>query len=276
MKIRILMSVMTAFAISIGIAHAQQAGDNMVNFGWLHIAPQDSSSPMTTNVNQQFLTPLVVPASFTSPGTGASVSNGDTAALVFTHFFTDNIAAQMVTGIPPTFQLTGHGVIAPPGIAGALSSIDIGAPNNNPIVGSVRQWSPALVLQYYFGEAQSRLRPFLGVGVSYTFFTNIQLNPHFENELNQNFGSVLTTLSGRTGPTSVEASSSPSWEPVFNAGLSYAFNKHWFGSASVSYVPLKTTATIKIKAADGTVLSTSDANIKINPIVTYLSLGYRF
>ncbi|MBU6493714.1 MAG: OmpW family protein, partial [Burkholderiales bacterium] len=68
MKIRILMSVTTAFAISIGTAHAQQAGDNIVNFGWLHIAPQDSSSPMTTNVNQQFLTPLVVPASFTSPG----------------------------------------------------------------------------------------------------------------------------------------------------------------------------------------------------------------
>jgi len=269
-------------ALGIGIslastsATAQQAGDNVVNLGWFHIAPQDSSKPMTTSTNQEGITPTLVPASFTSPGSGAKVSNADTLGLVFTHFVTDNIAVQTVAGVPAKFKLTGEGVIAPPGLAGALTSIDLGAAQNNPIVQSVRQWSPALVFQYYFGQANSTWRPFLGVGVSYTFFTNVSLNPNFESALNQNFGSVLAFTSGHNGPTSVEAKSSASWQPVLNAGFSYAFTKHWVASASVSYIPLKTTANIKIKAQDGTVLASSDAEIKLNPIVTFVSLGYKF
>ncbi|VVE33060.1 membrane protein [Pandoraea morbifera] len=282
MTIRTYRSAACLCALGLGIslaspdASAQQAGDNVVNLGWFHIAPQDSSKPMTTSVTQEGITPGLVPSSFTSPGSGAKVSNADTLGLVVTHFFTDNIALQTVAGIPAKFKLTGQGVIAPPGLAGALTSIDLGAPQNNPIVQSVRQWSPALVLQYYFGQANSAWRPFLGIGVSYTFFTNVNLNPSFEAALNQNFGSVLAFTSGHNGPTSVEAKSSASWQPVFNAGFSYAFDKHWVASASVSYVPLKTTANIKIKAQDGTVLSSSDAEIKLNPIVTFVSLGYKF
>lgn len=282
MTTRINRSVARICALGLGAslaatnAIAQQAGDNVVNLGWFHIAPQDSSKPMTTSVTQEGLTPALVPSSFTSPGSGAKVSNADTLGLVITHFVTDNIALQTVAGIPAKFKLTGQGVIAPPGLAGALTSIDLGASANNPIVQSVRQWSPALVLQYYFGQANSAWRPFLGIGVSYTFFTNVSLNPNFEAALNNNFGSVLSVTSGHTGATTVEAKSSASWQPVFNAGFSYAFDKHWVASASVSYVPLKTTANIKIKAADGTVLSSSDAEIKLNPIVTFVSLGYKF
>lgn len=276
MKTRIMASAAFACAIAAGTAHAQSAGDNIISAGWLHIITADSSKPMTTQVTQYPLTSLAVPAHFTSPGTGASVSNADTAALVLTHFFTDHLAVQSVAGVPPTFSLSGHGVIAPPGIAGALSSIDIGAAKSNPIVGSVRQWSPTVLLQYYFGAAQSRFRPFLSAGVSYTFFTDIQLNPNFESALNQNFGTVLAALALKPGATSVEAKASPSWQPVINAGFSYAFDKHWVANASVSYLPLKTTANIKIKAADGSVLASSDADIKINPIVTFVSIGYRF
>ena len=77
-------------------AIAQQAGDNVVNLGWFHIAPQDSSKPMTTGVTQEGLTPTLVPSSFTSPGSGAKVSNADTLGLVITHFVTDNIAVQTI------------------------------------------------------------------------------------------------------------------------------------------------------------------------------------
>ncbi|GAB3630092.1 membrane protein [Pandoraea terrae] len=257
-------------------AFAQHAGDSVISTGWFHIAPQDSSKPMTTHVNQDFINPLIIPPSFTSPGSGAKVSNSDTLGLVFTHFLTDNIAMQTVAGVPAKFKLNGQGVIAPPGIAGALTSIDLGAPANNPIVQSVRQWSPALVFQYYFRDADASLRPFLGLGVSYTFFTDVKLNPNFEAQLNRNFGDVLASTSGHNGPTRVEAKSSSSWQPVLNAGVGYTFDKHWIATASVSYVPLKTTANIKIKAADGTVLSSSDAEIRLNPIVTFVSLGYKF
>ena len=48
-----------------------------------------------------------------------------------------------------------------------------GAPDNNPLL-SVRQWSPALELQFFFNPETSRVRPFVGVGLTYTFFTDIQ------------------------------------------------------------------------------------------------------
>lgn len=172
MTTRTYRAVARSCALGLGIsfittgAFAQQAGDNVINVGWFHIAPQQSSNPLTTNVTQEGLTSTLVPSSFTSPGTGVHVSNSNTLGIVFTHFLTDNIALQSVAGVPAKFKLNGQGVIAPPGIAGALTSIDIGAGANNPIVSSVRQWSPAAILQYYFGHADSAFRPFIGIGAS--------------------------------------------------------------------------------------------------------------
>ncbi len=43
---------------------------------------------------------------------------------------------------------------------------------------------------------------------------------------------------------------------VFNVGGTYNFDEHWGLTAAVTYIPLKSTSTMTIKAADGTVLST--------------------
>ncbi|CAH2800465.1 MAG: unnamed protein product [uncultured Paraburkholderia sp.] len=78
------------------------------------------------------------------------------------------------------------------------------------------------------------------------------------------------------GPTSVTTDSS--WEPVFNAGFTYAFNQHWFAGVSVSYLPLSTTAKLNTQASTpvGTLNVQSQTKIKLNPIVTYVNIGYRF
>ncbi len=258
-------------------AHAQQAGDNVAVLGWFHVAPKDSSSALTTNVAPTPInTPLRLPNSFTSTGTGLSTNNANTAGLVITHFFTDHIALSSVAGVPPVFKVYGHGTIQPPGPAGALGSQNLGDPSSNPIIKSVRQWSPAAILQYYFGQPTSKFRPFVGLGVSYNWFSDVQLNPNFVTSTQNNLGSVLAAGAGKPGTTQVSAKASSSWQPVFNAGAEYNITDHWGLLASITYIPLKTTSSVIVKAADGTELAVSRATLKADPIISFLAISYKF
>jgi len=46
--------------------------------------------------------------------------------------------------------------------------------------------------------------------------------------------------------------------------------------ASVTYIPLKTTSSVIIKAADGTELGVSKAELKADPIISFLAVSYKF
>jgi outer membrane protein len=272
---RMLIAALTA-CLSLS-AHAQQAGDNVAVLGWFHVAPKDSSSALTTNVAPTPInTPLRLPNSFTSTGTGLSTNNADTAGLVFSHFLTDHIALTSVAGVPPVFKVYGHGTIMPPGPAGALGTQNLGDPSSNPIIKSVRQWSPAAILQYYFNKPTAKFRPFVGLGVSYNWFSDIQLNPNFVTSTQNNLGSVLAAGAGKPGTTQVTAKASSSWQPVFNAGAEYNITDHWGLIASVTYIPLKTTSSVIVKAADGTELAVSKAELKADPIISFLAVSYKF
>ncbi|AOJ36657.1 MULTISPECIES: OmpW family outer membrane protein [Burkholderia] len=277
MKKTLLCAAAGAAAVAPLAAHAQSAGSNVVTLGWFHIMPQQSSTPMTTNVAPTPInTPLRLPPSFTSPGTGLHTSGADTVGLTISHFLTDHIAVTSVAGVPPVFKVSGQGTIRPPGPAGALGTQNIGLGSVNPIVKSVRQWSPAAILQYYFGAANAKFRPFLGLGVSYNWFSDLQLNTNFIKQTQDNLGAILAAGAGKPGTTSVEAKASSSWQPVFNAGLQYNMTEHFGLIASVTYIPLKTTSTVTIKAADGTVLSESKSDLKADPIISYVGMTYKF
>jgi outer membrane protein len=270
----VLAALIALFSMS---AHAQHAGDNVAVLGWFHVAPQQSSTPLTTTVAPVPInTPLRLPNSFTSAGTGLSTSSANTVGLVLTHFLTDHIAVSSVAGLPPTFKLYGHGTIKPPGPAGALGNQNLGDPNANPIVTSVRQWSPAMVFQYYFRDADAKFRPFVGIGVSYNWFSDIQLNPAFVTATQNDLGSVIAAGAGKPGTTQVSAKASSSWQPVFNAGAEYNLTAHLGLVASVTYIPLKTTSSVIVKAADGTELAVSKAELSADPLISFLAVSYRF
>ena len=236
------LSVMAAFAAP---AMAQSAGSNVVNVGWFHLAPQDSSDVLTKNDG---------PSAGPIAGSGSTISNADTLGVAFTHFFTDNFALTADLGIPPTFNLNGTGSIAGVGQ-----------------IGSAKQWSPAIVAKWYFGDANSKFRPFVGAGVSYVWYDSIQLNDGFQRALSSKYtGGAVSTASS-------SANLSSSWAPVLNAGATYNFDKNWSLSLSVSYVSIKTNADITTNlpaAAGGT--THSSTSLTINPIVSFLSVGYKF
>ncbi len=246
-------------------------GRNVMALGWFYIRPMDSATPLTTTTSALGL------GTYQSPGTDVRVSNANTLSLTFTHFFNDNIAGTFVGGVPPKFDLYGSGnVIAPVPVIGPLTLINLGLPQNNPVA-TVREWSPAIVAQYYFGTKESKFRPFVGGGVSYNFFTNLKLNPNFVNAL-QNLGQVLQLGMGQvpSGTAKVTAETSSSWTPVGNVGVSYEFAKNWTAIGTVSYLPLKTTSTITIRSAQGQVLAVNKTDIKVDPLVFGLAIGYKF
>jgi outer membrane protein len=186
--------------------------------------------------------------------------------------------------VPAQVTISGSGTVAPTGLLGQFFHVDLGAAQNNPLV-AVREWTPALLLQYYFdmpagfpggGGPKGRLHPYLGVGLSYAWFSDFDVSGPFTQQLQANFGQLLSLATGHPGTTRVSASASRSWNGVFNAGLAYDLSKHWGLAASVTYAPLASTAHININAADGTLLASSSTRLSQNALVTALLLNYRF
>jgi outer membrane protein len=222
-------------------ALAQQAGDIQVGAGWFGLYPQDSSKPLT----------FTAPVAAVVPGSGASVSNANTLGLNLTYFVDSHWAVEGVLGIPPKFKLDGTGTLAPIGE-----------------LGDARQWSPTLLAKYYFLDGQAPLRPFVGLGATYVWYSNVNLTPGLQGALAQQVG-VPVALSTTTGKLD------SSFAPVFNVGVAYQFDKHWGMSFSVSYIPLKTTAKLTTTAL-GVPVAASQSSLKLDPIVPYLALTYKF
>ncbi len=276
-------------------AHAKGAGDNIAQIGFLHAQTLDKGHPLETDLTPTPGLQLAgIQTTFSSPGTSASLDNANTVQFALSHFFTDHIAVKIEGGIPPIFHINGEGKVQPTSQYplvnnlgtqfNLLPSVDLGAVGSNPIA-SARQWSPAIIGQYFFLSPQSRFRPNLGLGVTYTWFSDISVNSALQDELNQKFGTVLELarlqdLGGiaQNGipPTHVKAAASYQWSLIYNAGFSYALTEHWGIIGSVSYLPLEATAHISIFAADGTQLSDSHGQVDLNPLATALLLSYRF
>lgn len=229
-------------AMASGGAWAQNAGDWVIGAGWLRMSPQDSSKPLT----------FTAPVRSVVAGSGASVSDADTLGLSAVYFVDSHWAVEGVLGIPPKFKLDGEGTLA-----------RIGE------LGEARQWSPTILGKYYFNEGSSAFRPFVGLGATYVWYSDVKLTPGLQGAL----GSQV-----RQPPlsTSTTAKLDSSFAPVLNAGVAYQFDKNWGVSFSVSYIPLKTKAKLTTTSITGLPVATSEARLKLNPIVTYLAVTYRF
>ncbi|TCW85110.1 OmpW family protein [Burkholderia sp. SRS-46] len=278
----------------------QLAGDdrNMVGLGWHFVATTGRSTPVTTHTDALGLN------SFENRGSSLSLSNTNTLAFTLTHFFTENWAAELGAGIPPVLTLRGHGSIALPldrvipGINGRLPLIDLANTDSNPLA-TTRAWLGSVVFKYYLGDRDDRFRPFVGLGVSYTRFTNTNLNPVFQRKL-ASLGGLLAAggeigglegllldpawfqrvwnaggdllLSGRTN---VSAKVKSVWEPVFTVGASYQITRRFWITGMVTYIPLRTTITLNISQPNRT-LASNTFDISANPVLASVLLNFRF
>ena len=229
-------------ALGPGAAIAQQAGDWLVGAGWLHFAPQDSSKPLT----------LTAPVPAVLPGAYADVGSADTLGLNVIYFIDSHWAIEGVMGIPPKFKLTGIGTLERLGE-----------------LGEARQWSPTLLGRYYFNEGTDKFRPFVSLGGTYVWYSDVSLTTSLQGALGNQFHQPPLS-------TTTTAKLDSSFAPVVNVGVAYQFDPHWGVSLSVSYLWLKTTAKLTTTSAFGVPVGTSQSSLKVNPIVSYLSLTYKF
>ncbi|MBS6434764.1 MULTISPECIES: outer membrane protein OmpW [Pantoea] len=162
---------------------------------------------------------------------GFDVSNNTQLGLTFTYMATDNIGVELLAATPFRHKV---GL----GATGTLAT--------------VRQLPPTLMAQYYFFDSQSKVRPYVGVGINYTTF--------FDTDLNQNARDKgLSDLSVKD-----------SWGVAGQVGLDYQINRDWMLNASLWYMDIDTE--VKFKAGG----KQQNIDTRIDPFVFFFGAGYRF
>ena len=216
----IAASLLSVVSVS---AMAHQAGDIIVRAGAVVVAPDESTQDVVTpdlgNLGQ------------------LQVGNNTQLGLNFGYMLTDNWAIELLAATPFSHDvsLAGVGKIA-----------------------ETKHLPPTLVAQYYFGNANSAFRPYVGVGVNYTNF--------FDNEFTNDLGGKLTDLS---------LSTSIGW--AAQVGFDYSFNKNWLLNASVWYADISTDVKFNYHyGVDNAESAAVTIKSDINPWVYMVSVGYKF
>lgn len=220
-----------------------------VSAGWLHIMPQSSAQGVNNKLSSTWLP---------SDDAGFKVKDANTVGLTLDYFVNDNVSLEMVLGAPPKMKLAGVGkaIIVPPAGNSDGMGVNLGDYAN---IASTRAYTPTFLAKYQFGTVDSKVRPYLGGGIMYAHFSDIKTDPNIEFPIpGMNIDSVKVD---------------DAIAPVVVAGVDYNLTKDWYATASVSYAHLSTDATLNI---NGMVNITGKSKIEINPIVTYMGIGYRF
>jgi len=129
--------------------------------------------------------------------------------------------------------------------------------------GSSKQLPPTVSVQYYFGQSSSQFRPYAGLGVNTTIF--------FEEEIDDQLNSALDGIVGLPAGT-VDASLEldQSWGLAAQVGFDYMLNEKWVINGAIWYTDIDTDATIRTAVAD------VPFDVEIDPLVYFLSIGYKF
>ncbi|MFS1892534.1 outer membrane protein OmpW [Vibrio lentus] len=207
-----VIAVIAALMSTNVLAHKE--GDFIIRAGAATVSPNDSSGDVLDTAGVKF-----------------GVDSNTQLGLTFGYMFTDNISLEVLAASPFSHNIsaTGLGDIA-----------------------ETKHLPPTLMVQYYFGQANSDFRPYVGAGINYTVF--------FDESLNQ--GAKDLGLS--------DLSLDDSWGLAANIGMDYMINEDWFLNASVWYADIGTTAKYKF---NGQQFST---DVDIDPWVFMIGGGYNF
>ncbi|QUM75342.1 outer membrane protein OmpW [Moritella sp. 24] len=220
MNKKILSGLITASLLSATLAapaFAHQQGDIIVRAGAIMVAPNESSDDVDITGVANF-------GEF-------QVNDNTQLGLNFTYMATDNIGIELVAATPFKHEvaLEATGVIA-----------------------EVHQLPPTLLAQYYFGNAGSKLRPYVGAGVNFTVFYDTKFN-----DTGKGAGLSNLDMSNSVGLAA-------------QVGVDYKINEKWLVNASVMYAGISSDVTFDV-GNDSYKIETD-----IDPLVYMVSVGYVF
>jgi outer membrane protein len=227
----VTLAVSAALGLAATGAYAGNAGPNDVRLGVYFVHFEADAD----NISGPY-----VPSSL---GLNLHVNNIFTPYFGYVRSLSSHIDVELAVGYPPLTKTEGRG----PAKVGSVAY-------NGQIISTARWLSPTLLVEYVFGDANSRWRPYVGVGVNYTKFFSRQ--------------STALGNAASGGPTSISLPASVG--PAVTAGLSYEINDRWHLYASYSVAQVNT----KLTADTAGLLRTSEIHFWPNAVV--LSAGYSF
>ena len=200
-----ILPLMIAAALASPVAMAHQAGDILVRGGLAFVSPQTSSDNVL------------------GPGE-LEIDSNMQLGLTLSYLITDNWGVELLAATP---------------FSHSVSTAGLGE------VAKVKHLPPTLMAQYYFGDANSKVRPYIGAGINYTTFFDEQ---------------------GRGALDGTDVSVDSSWGMAGQVGLDMAINDRWFVNASAWIMDIDT----DVHTAVGTI------NTSIDPMAFMFGVGYRF
>jgi len=210
-----------------GSVAAHEAGDIILRVGPVNVSPDESSTVVTTAA--------------TGPlgGTSVGVGNNSQLGLNLVYMATDNIGVEVLAATPFEHDLSVAGLDQY-----GFSTTDLGSTKHLP---------PTVSALYFFGSANSSIRPFIGAGLNYTTF--------FSKDLSN---SAITEL----GASGLDLDDS--WGLAGRAGVDFEISEKWHFNASVWTIDIDTDANFS------SALGNVSASVDIDPWVYMISLGYKF
>lgn len=207
------LAVLAALVSTNVLAHKQ--GDILVRAGLAAVVPNDSSDKIPTSSDE------------------LEVNTNTQLGLTIGYMLTDNFSIELLAATPFSHDISTK--------LGGLGDI-----------GKTKHLPPTVMVQYYFGEANSTFRPYVGAGVNYTNFFDEKFNSTGKN----------------AGLSDLKLDDS--WGLAANVGFDYMLDDNWFFNASAWYANIETTAKYKMGSEK---VST---DVKINPWVFMIAGGYKF
>jgi len=226
------LSVFSSVIFALGLLFAHSAvsheqGDIILRIGATNVSPDESSTVISTT------------ATGALAGTSVGVGNNTQLGLNLVYMLTDNWGLEALAATPFEHDLSAAGLSQY-----GFSTTDLG---------DTKQLPPTVSALYFFGDSQSTVRPYLGLGVNYTLFFDKSLSGQAESELS----AANLDLDDSFGVSA-------------RAGLDIKLNDRWLLNASVWNIDIDTDADFD------SALGRVSVGVDVDPWVYMVSLGYKF
>ncbi|GAA5216808.1 outer membrane protein OmpW [Corallincola platygyrae] len=192
--------------------------------GIINVSPDDSSGNVWVD-------------GLGSTDMGVGVDDDTQLGLNFAYMVTDNIAVELLAATPFTHDVN-------------LENSQLGLGDGK--LAEVTHLPPTLSALYFFGDSQTKFRPYVGLGLNYTIF----------------FDEEFTGSRKEQGFNDLDLSNSFGWSAQL--GADYSLNDNWFINAQARYIDISTDADFKVGDSKASV------SVDIDPWVYMASVGYRF
>ena len=222
-KLVIATAVSSVLVASVFPLHAlsHEQGDWIVRVGAASVQPDESSSKISTTATG----PIA--------GTSVEVSNNTQVGLNIVYMWSDNIGIELLAATPFEHDIYAKGL-----------DLDLGSSKHLP---------PTLSAQYYFFDAKTQIRPYVGLGINYTLFFSESSSSDAKTALN---------ASNLKLDDSIGLSA--------QAGIDWRINDQWLLNASVWHMDIDT------EASFDSALGTVKVDVDIDPWAYMVSIGYSF